>query len=202
MAKKYGGIRGFNILMSSTLVFLSIISIISLYFFILFKESLYALGFIGLLFVFAGIFIINIQISKFIPLNDIIENRNKRKEIVGEELKELFKEEKLEEEIKCGRKAKRYVVQNKSSIIIKYSLNRKEYQENVGMIDISRNGIKITSNHIIKNSLKVELSPNYAVEADIVREGVIENENLYFYGLKFKNNINSKKIEEITKKCA
>jgi hypothetical protein len=202
MAKKYGGIRGFNILMSSTLVFLSIISIISLYFFILFKESLYALGFIGLLFVFAGIFIINIQISKFIPLNDIIENKIKRKDIIEEELKALFKEEKIEKEIKCGRKSKRYIAQKNSFIIVKYSFNRKEYQENVGMIDISRNGIKITSNHIIKNSLKVELSPNYAVEADIVREGVIENENLYFYGLKFKNNINSKKIEEITKKCA
>lgn len=202
MVRKYSGIRGFNILMSSILIFLFILSIMSLYFFILFKEPLFALGLVGILSVFTAIYGINIQISKFVPLDDIIENKKNRKEIVGEELKELFKEEKLEEEIKCGRKAKRYVVQNKSSIIIKYSLNRKEYQENVEIVDISRNGMKVTSNHKIKNSLKVELLPNYEVEADVVREGVVERENLYFYGLKFKSSVNIKKIEEITKKCA
>ena len=79
MGKKIIGIRGINLFISSIAVCLFLTSIWLLYCFIIFKESLYAIGFMLSLSSFTAAVGINIQIFKFIPLDDVIDDKKRGK---------------------------------------------------------------------------------------------------------------------------
>lgn len=126
--------------------------------------------------------------------------QKEQKEIIGAELDLLFKEEKRSKEVNGGRKAKRYLPKNNNLITVVYNMQKKEHKESVEIINISRSGMLITSSRKISNSLKAQFGLNEIIEGEIVRDGIHEEKNAYFYGIKFKNIINNRNFNMILEK--
>ena len=197
-----------NIVLKIIKMFLTVItfclfavSLLNLYCFIESKEIIYAVEFICLLLSAIAVFGIKTQISKL--LNSSFEYnsaKKEQKEIIGAELDLLFKEEKRSKEVNGGRKAKRYLPKNNNLITVVYNMQKKEHKESVEIINISRSGMLITSSRKISNSLKAQFGLNVIIEGEIVRDGIHEEKNAYFYGIKFKNIINNRNFNMILEK--
>lgn len=195
--KKLIGIMKFIKLFVCTAEFLiMVLSAFMMYYFIMFREYIYVVGFItgGIsIAIIAGIYF---QVRKVILLNNFIkERKNMKKSIVGEELIGIM-EEKQEKNEKSARKAKRYIINSGKKALLTWIQNRKEFREEVSVVDISRSGIKIKSNHKLGENLRIEiLNDSEKIEGIIIREGIIEEENIYFYGIKFNKMISGDKIK-------
>lgn len=195
--KKIAGVMKFIKLFVCSIEFLTIIlSAFMMYYFIMFREYIYVVGFITGILSIAVIAGIYFQVRKMMLLTDCIEERkNLKKSIIGEELIEII-EEKHQKNEKSARKAKRYVIHNGKKAVLIWNQNRKEFREEVSVIDISRSGIKIKSNHKLTENLRIEfLNESEKIEGKVVRDGVIEEENIYFYGIKFVKMINGDKVK-------
>ena len=197
-----------NIVLKIIKIFLTVVtfclfavSLLNLYCFIEAKEIIYGVEFICLLLSSIAVFGVKTQISKL--LNSSFEynlDKKKPKEVIGAELDSLFKEEKKQKEINGGRKAKRYQFKSNKLITVVHSMQKKEQNESVEVINISRTGMLITSSRKISNSLKVQFGLSEVIEGEIVRDGIYEEKNVYFYGIKFKNMINNRNFNMILEK--
>lgn len=197
-----------NIVLKIIKIFLTVVtfclfavSLLNLYCFIEGKEIIYGVEFICLLLSSIAVFGVKTQISKLLDSSfEYNLDKKKQKEVIGAELDSLFKEEKKKNEINGGRKAKRYQFKSNKLITVVYSMQKKEQKESVEVINISRTGMLITSSRKISNSLKAQFGLNEIIEGEIVRDGIYEEKNVYFYGIKFKNMINNRNFNIILEK--
>ena len=83
-----------------------------------------------------------------------------------------------------ARKAKRYGIVKRINVeFTNYDDSKKEHK--VKMQNISRTGVLIFSRYYLEDEITIKLSEKVKVESKIVRRGIVEEENIYYYGISY-----------------
>ena len=85
-----------------------------------------------------------------------------------------------------ARKAKRYGIVKRINVeFTNYDDSKKEHK--VKMQNISRTGVLIFSRYYLEDELIIKISENIKLNSKIVRRGILEDKNMYFYGVMYND---------------
>lgn len=82
------------------------------------------------------------------------------------------------------RKSKRYGVVKRINVEFTDHSSMKKEQK-VKLQNISRTGALIYSRYYLEDEITIKLSENVKVESKIVRRGIVEEDNIYYYGISY-----------------
>lgn len=96
------------------------------------------------------------------------------------------------------RKSKRYGIEKRINVEFSDHFNGKKEQK-VKLKNISKTGALIQSRYYLEDEIIIKLSERVKIESKIIRRGIDEIENQYFYGIVYNEPFSTTGFNELIK---